>query len=147
MKFIKKKIAGGRADNRWILIIKIAAVVAVVFVLFLEFRKCDGKQKDDVIQQEAVAPAEALSRERAYYASKDFVRKALSQADSIVFPDYDKSAVFVTSQKNIYTVNTQIDEITASGLSTKHEYIAQMEKIEERNWSCRSLLLDGKEMR
>lgn len=128
--------------------LKIAAVVAAVFVLFMEFKRCsDDRKKNDpeMIREEVVTPEEALSRERAYYASKDFVKKAFLTTDSLEFPVYGKEQVSVTSDKNNYTVNTWVIETSGSGLSVKHEYKAEMEKIEERRWNCRSLTIDNKQ--
>ena len=129
--------------------LKIGAIVAAVFVAFTEFKRCNEDRKEtktQTKQEEIVVPEGALSRERAFYASKDYVRKALAQADTLIFFEYSPEQVSVSSDKNIYLVNARVEEKTQAGLSVKHEYKAEMRKIEERNWRCISLKMDDKEV-
>lgn len=124
---------------------KIGAVIAAVFVIFMEVRSCtkEKNSETDSKQTETIAPKEEIIRERAFYASKTYVREALSDADSIAFPPYvNDKQVSVAYDNNLYIVEAWADEIDASGINVRHKYKAEMKRIDERDWSCRSLILD-----
>ncbi|MCL1942662.1 MAG: hypothetical protein FWF54_03815 [Candidatus Azobacteroides sp.] len=125
--------------------LKIGAVIAAVFVVFTEFKKCNHEKdrNSEIRQEQAVTPEENLSRERAFYATKDCVGESLPKADSLVFPAYNDPGVSVTSDKNIYTVTAPVEEINKSASPVQHRYKAEVEKIEEREWKCLSITIEN----
>ena len=140
-----------KKNNTVVKYLKIGAVIAAVFVAFTEFKRCSEEMKGSesetgIKQEEVISPEEALSREKAFYASKDYVKRALAQADTLIFSEYAAKQVSVTSDKNIYFVNAQVEEKTQAGLSVIHEYKVQMRKTDERNWRCISLDIDDEKV-
>lgn len=127
---------------------KIAAVILVVLVIVLEFRSCNKKEEDkNLLQQEQVkeiSPQEALEMEKAFYASKKFVKEALADADSIDFPDYGDQVKISSSNGKTFVVKTWADEINKSGVNIRHNYTAEMERKNGLEWQCRSLVLNEK---
>ena len=130
---------------------KIGAAIIIVLIIVVEVRSylnSGNEGTSDKKGMETITPEETLSRERAFYASKEYVQQILIEADSIVFPVYGEQ-VLIASDNNhkIYTIETWVDEINAAGIGIRHEFKAEMAKKEEHEWHCRSLILDGKKIR
>jgi len=128
---------------------KIATVILIIVVILLEFRKCNKDDEENAaIQTEQIkeiSPQEALEMEKAFHASKKYLKEALPNADSISFPDYGNQVEVNSSNGKIFIIKTWVDEINQSGINIRHNYSAEMERINGLDWQCRSLILDEKE--